>query len=322
MRVGALILVVVIVGPAPAHAQELGQRLLGTLGARAGEQPSAGLYVSDRFLYYGALTVRDRGGDPVYASDPDGPRVAAFANGFGLSATFLLDAIATYVSFGAALPFAYVAVRSDRPEASFDRAGLGDAFLQPIGLGWRFAPHVDVIARYALYVPAGIYRLGSSPLARGQLTHQLGVGATAFFDSARRFRVSARVSYDLSHTKTDIDIRRGDVLQIQGGVGALLFDLLDVGLVGAALWQVRDDVGTDLPPGLRGARERAFGVGAEVGITVTPIAGRVTLRYLNELEARARTEGHILSLELVIQAWQPEPPGAPNTPQLQDPARS
>src|SRR5690606_1865664 len=50
-------------------------------------------------------------------------------------------------------------------------------------------------------------------------------GASMFFDSERRFRISALASYDLNHRKLGVDIRRGDTVQVQGGVGALFADL-------------------------------------------------------------------------------------------------
>lgn len=129
-----------------------------------------------------------------------------------------------------------------------------------------------------------------------------------FFDSERRFRISALASYDLNHRKLGVDIRRGDTVQVQGGVGALFADLIDAG--GAGLWQVTDDSGSDVPPVLLGARDRVAGIGAELGIMVAPIRGRVGVRYLWEAAARARPEGHVLVFEIAIVAWDPHAEGA------------
>ncbi len=295
----------------PASAQDLGHRMVGTLGARAGEQRAAGLYVADRLVFYAASTFRDRHGDALVT---DGASVDALANGLGLAATFEIDELDTFVSFTAAVPIARASIRSDRAEASLDRFGLGDVYLMPLGLGWRL-PHVDLVTSYAIYVPTGLFRLGEGGLSRGHVTHELALGGTVFFDTERRFRISALGSCDLNHPKIGIDITRGATVQVQGGVGALLFDLVDLGLIGAALWQVTDDGGADLPPAILGARDRVMGLGGELAIVVAPIHGRIAARYFWETAARSRPEGHVLVFELAIVAWDPDAPARPETPQ-------
>lgn len=298
----------VIAFASPVAAQDLGHRFIGTLGSRAGEQREAGLYVADRLVYYGASTFRDRRGRPLPTG---GARLEALANALGLAAAFEIEALATYVSFAAAAPLARVSLVADLPEASVDRFGLGDVYLQPLALGWRL-PHLDLTASYAVYVPTGLFRLGEGGLSRGHVTHELAVGATLFFDSERRFRISALASYDLNHRKIGVDITRGETVQVQGGVGALIADLIDVGVVGAGIWQVGDDSGSEIPPALLGARDRALGIGGEIGVVIAPIRGRLGVRYLWETAARSRPEGHALVFELAIVAWTPEADAAPN----------
>lgn len=310
-----MLLVVAIASP--AAAQDLGHRFIGTLGARAGEQRDEGLYVADRLVYYSASTFRDRSGRPLPTGDA---RLTAIANAFGLAATFEVEALETYVSFVAAAPLAAVSLVAETPEASVDRFGLGDVYLQPLGLGWRL-PHVDLIASYAVYVPTGIFRLGEGGLSRGHVTHELALGATLFFDSERRFRISALASYDINQRKNGVDITRGETVQVQGGAGALIADLIDIGVVGAGIWQVGDDTGADIPPALLGARDRALGIGGEIGVIVAPIHGRIGIRYLWETAARSRPEGHVLVFELAIVAWAPQSEAAPKSEPPPSPRR-
>jgi hypothetical protein len=61
-----------------------------------------------------------------------------------------------------------------------------------------------------------------------------------------------------------------------------------------ALWQVRDDRGTDLPPLLKGARDRVFGLGPEVAVILTPIRSQLRLRYEWDRGVRSRPQGNIL----------------------------
>jgi hypothetical protein len=79
--------------------------------------------------------------------------------------------------------------------------------------------------------------------------------------------ISGLASYDLNRRARGIDLTRGDTVQFQGGAGKTL-GIVDFGLVGYALWQVRDDRGNDLPESVRGARDRAFGLGPEIDFTL------------------------------------------------------
>ena len=81
--------------------------------------------------------------------------------------------------------------------------------------------------------------------------------------------------------------------------------MLDVGIAGFALWQVADDRGPDLPPALRGARERVLGIGPEIGITIPALRAKLTARYEWDLGARARPEGQVLVASLSFLAWRP-----------------
>ena len=292
-----------LLASAPAAAQDLGHRLVGTQGLYAGRQREPGLYVADQLAYYGADTLRDRHGELVPVEDL---RIDAIGNALGLSLVLEIPGASTFVTMTAAVPLASASISSERPEASVDRAGLGDVFLQPFLFGWRL-PHVDVVAGYSVYLPTGIFRLGEGNLSRGHVTHQLSLGGTLYADEERRWFVSAMASYELNQTKEGIDIRRGDTLAIQGGAGATLFGLVDVGVVGAALWQVRDDEGMDVPPVLQGARDRVYALGGEIGVLLPALRGRIGARYVRELDVRSRSEGQVLVFQLGLLVWSPEP---------------
>lgn len=308
---GAAIVAFTLLAPPVAAAQDLGHRLVGTQGLHAGRQRDPGLYVADQLIFYTADTLRDRDGAVVPIEDL---QIDALANALGVSAVFEIAEISTYVAFAAALPLARASISADQPEASLDRTGLGDVFLQPLLLGWR-VPHLDVIAGYSVYLPTGLFRLGEGGVSRGHTTHELSLGSTVHVDVERqRFFVSAIASYDLNQTKEQIDIRRGDTVQVQGGAGATLAGLVDVGLTFGALWQVQGDEGADVPPALDGARDRSFALGGELGVMLPSIGGRIGARYVRELDVRARPEGQIIVFQLALRAWQPAPPAPEPTP--------
>jgi len=286
---GALLILVVSCVPRPSAAQELGNKLLGAIGIDAGAQPPPGLYVVDRLVIYRADRLLDRNGDrlPVESLGID-----VVANAIGVSWT---RAIANRTYFTAALgaPLAHIAVNADHPVIAVDASGFGDLVVQPVRLGWRLE-RFDVVAGYTAYVPTGSFEPRRLSVGRGFWTDQLSLGGAFHADRARLRRASLLVSYDVNRRKRDIDIRRGNTVQVQGGVGTRVAGPVDAGLAGFALWQVTDNRGADLPGAVRDARTRAFGIGPEVGMILRTLRTRLTLRAERELGVRSRQEGWIV----------------------------
>jgi hypothetical protein len=289
--------IVVLIWAAPAGAQELGNKVLGALGLLAGSQPGSGLYVADRFLRYSANELIDRNGHPI----PVGLDLDAVANAVGVQVTFPLPWHSIYVNASVGVPAASISVQTDRPEAGIDRYGLGDFYVQPVKIGWKLS-QIDIVAGYAFYAPTGRFTpRGGDGVGRGYWTHQFSLGSAVYFDRAKTWHISELASYDLNQRKRGIDLTRGDTVQVQGGAGKTL-GIVDVGVAGYALWQVRDDRGSALPEALRGARDRAFGLGPEVDVTLAPLHSRITLRYCHDIAVRARPLGEILVIGLTVLA--------------------
>lgn len=282
--------------------QEVGHKTLGTLGLRAGVQPEPGVYITDRVLHYSASRLRDRNGVAL----PVGLDAKLTASAVGIGATVALPLPSTFVNVGVGIPMARSTVNTKQPEASLDRFGIGDIYMQPLGLGWR-AKQLDVVASYAIYLPTGEFEPEGSGggISRGYLTHQFAAGGTIYFDPRRSWYVSALASFDENLRKPRIDFRRGSTLQVQGGIGTSPLRIFDIGFAGYGLWQVEDDDGSALPPQLRGAHDRAYGVGPEFGVVLAPIRSRITLRYEHDFAVQARPEGQIFVVGFSAILWRP-----------------
>jgi len=292
---GACVCALLLPGRSRAQ-QDMGHKMLGTAGLRAGAQLAPGVYIADRLVAYSADEIVDRHGQHLDV----GLDSTATAGAIGVKAVVLLPVLDTHLGFTLALPVARVHVDTLKPLASVDRFGLGDLYVQPLQLGWRF-PYLDVVTGYGLYVPTGRYEpRGGSGVGRGHATHQISLGSAVYFDRAKTWHLSALASYDINLKKRDIDVTRGESIQIQGGAGTRLFRLFDVGLVGYALWQVGDDRGSDLPPVLAGARDRALGLGGEAGVLIPPMRGQLSIRYVRDLVARSRPLGEVFVLSFTV----------------------
>ncbi len=288
-----------------AQAQDLGHKLLGGIGIDAGVQAEPGFYLSDRIVRYDANRLRDRDGNLVPIR---GLKIDVVANAFGASLT-LKPKNAPYLSFAFALPLADISVNANDPRIAVDRSGFADIFVQPLKLGWRF-PHGDIVTSYAFYAPTGRFEpRGREGVGRGFWSHQFSLGGAVFSGRQRQIRASALLSYDLNLRKRGIDIRRGNTLQVQGGAGVRFARIATIGIAGFALWQVTDDSGADIPPMLRGARDRVYGLGPEIDLLIPALRTRLDLRAEWDFGVRSRPQGRILVAGLTIALWRPAPPG-------------
>lgn len=288
-----------------AAQQDIGHKVLGGVGIDAGGQSEPGLYFAARVVRYASTELRDRAGDvvPVQGFDLD-------AWGAALGVAYVIKpAGGPYLSFAFSAPVATVSLSVDDPRAAIDRSGFGDMYVQPLKVGWRWR-RFDAVTSYALYVPTGKFEpRGGSGIGRGFWTQQLSLGGEAYLSDDRTRRVSVLASYDGNFRKRGIDITRGDTVQVQGGGGVGVAKVGVVGIAGYALWQVTDDKGSDLPPVLRGVRDRVFGLGPEVQLALPKIGARAELRMMFEFGARARPQAGVIAGGLTYRAWTPPPVG-------------
>jgi hypothetical protein len=287
---------------ATAEAQDLGHKLPGLIGLDAGRIPPPGLLLIDRVVFYQSDELRDRNGNIIPIQ---GFALQALSNATGFAYTTRLSKENLLLTVTAAVPVARFSTNvPDRPEASFDRFGLADIYIQPLQLGWR-KDKFDLVGSYAIYLPTGISPLaGGKGVSAGQVTHQFSAGGSTYRPDSRAPFVSVLAGYELNLQKRSIDITRGDTFQVQGGVGVNRFNqTLELGLAGFGLWQVRDDRGSDLPPVLRGARDRVLGLGPEAAILVNSIRSQFRVRYEWDLDVRSRPKGSVLSFGVNFIAW-------------------
>jgi hypothetical protein len=280
--------------PAVAAAQpDLGHKLPGTLGLDAGRQREPGLYGAYRFVHWDAIHLRDRNGVVIPASGFD---LDAFVHARGAAATVRLRS-GLHVGIALAIPVVRLSLRSDQTGAETDRFGLGDVFVEPLQLGGRWR-RVHLVGQYAFYVPTR--QIAREGIGAPQWSHQLSFGATLFFADAVKARVSALFSWDHYHRKLGTDITRGDSLQVQGGFGGAVFEIVEIGAAYYALWQVRDDRGADLPAQLRGRRDLVVGLGPELNLLVPALGAKLGVRYTRDLVAHGRPEGQLVIAGLAV----------------------
>jgi hypothetical protein len=268
-------------------AQGLGHRVLGTLGLNAGVQQQTGVYIVDQFAFYESHDRFDPNGRRV----PETLRVHGASNAVGFDFSYRVPRLKTYVNIAFSVPIVWISASTSQPPVDISLASLADLYVQPLRLGWRL-PRLDLVIGYAFYAPTGSIEAekGTTATSRPQWTHEILFGGTVYFDRRRSWKLSVLGSFDLNERKLGIDITRGATIQVQGGLAKTFAGMFVVGPVGYALYQVQNDRGSDLPPTSVGARDRVFGVGAEMNLILEKGRALIHCRYVHDLGVQTRLE--------------------------------
>ena len=133
---------------------------------------------------------------------------------------------------------------------------MADTLLRPLDLGWH-TKRADVAAGFQLYLPTGRYQPGGSDnLGKGMWTYEPFIGTTVYFDEKRSVSLAATAYWEFHGKKEDSDVRVGQILSLQGGLGkSYMGGGLIVGAAYYAQWKLTADElrefvlpgGTNLP---------------------------------------------------------------------------
>ena len=330
------VIAVLLAFPATSYAQH-GNYLLGTLGLLGGSQAPEGIYYENLFSYYTASGSGNLDASRARSLELLGRQLNLTVNGsFNRNSSLdvyidqnILGVTTPLKIFGANyglmvdVPFSHVTgsgtasldlgadlrgifdrnfTRSTSLEggrsstASFN---ISDLYVEPINLGWHL-PHLDILATFGFMAPTGDYNSRDAiNNGLGRWAELFGLGAVAYLDQAKSWSISAMTHYITHQSQQGIDLRVGDDLALEWGLGKTFrpaswqpwVPQLDTGVVGYAQWQVTDNTGSAIPNPLRGIRSNIFAVGPE--ISATTMIGRFTARYEFEFGAQNSMAGQI-----------------------------
>ena len=146
-------------------------------------------------------------------------------------------------------------------------------------------------------------------------TYEPFLGTTVYLDEQRSVSLATTAFWELHGKKKDTDIRVGQILTLQGGLGkSFLGGGLVVGAAYYAQWKLSADElrsfvlpgGRAIEPGLGDLKHRVLAIGPDVTLPVasrTKLYALVNVRYLWETGAQSKTRGN----GLVVTATFPLP---------------
>ena len=174
---------------------------------------------------------------------------------------------------------------------------LGDSVIQPLALGWHKGEW-HTTASYALFVPIGRFNAGASNnTGKGLYSNLFTVGTTWLQDDSLPWAVNATVRYETFGKQDDTDIRPGDVMTVEFGLGKELTEGFDLGLLAFASFQTSQEKGS--APGTDAGKYEFYGIGPEINWRPKSLPGfQAAVRVGFEFDSRNSSQGTgaILSL--------------------------
>lgn len=299
----ALLLLVLL--PASSLAQLSGHNTRGDLGMMSGTQAPVGMYGVGMWYDYTADTLRDRSGDSFPATTGGGS-VDVRAVVAGLLWTTEIQLLGG--NYGFAIYPALTDNATELPALQTDTetsTGLADTYIQPLILGWTTG-QADFTAGLGIYAPTGRYDADADDnRGLGMWSYEAFAGTTVYFDEARSWHLAATAFFETHGEKDDSDVRVGDIVTIEGGLGKSFMDgAANVGVAYYAQWKVsRDDFGATPPSGPLVGKHEVYGIGPEVTVPLaskSKLYGFANLRYFWETGAKSTLEGETLLLTLTF----------------------
>ena len=275
-----------LVSPAAVDGQTLtGHYSPGLFGLRSAHSfPMGFSYLNVTNIYY-AGEVKDNDGQISTLAKP----VSVVANINGVLWGRRVDALKANFNAGVAVPIANLALNPETLDLDPERVGISDIFLIPALLSWDFGRVVTRV-HYGLFLPTGSFAVGSvSNRGKGFWTHALASAVTAYLDPDKAWHASVHGTYEIHTKQKESDIKPGQNIVIEWGVGRTWNNAFNMGLIGHNVFQTTDQVNADgSGTGLK--KYRVNGIGAEFGYRTASRWAFITRWYL-EYAARNRPEG-------------------------------
>ena len=281
-----------------AHAQNRGVYPLGLSAINSGVSAAPGVTYNNSFLFY----ARDeqKGGD--------GEVVATGQQAVLLDMNTVLwassEQIATLgnarFSCAATIPIANNSLSSSTQGAISGGGGLGDAYLQPVILGWHWE-RADIRGLAGVLVPSGKFNAGAKDnVGNGYWTPVIAGGQTFYVSADKATTISLFEMYEFHTTQSGTQIRPGETFDLDYSVmRAFPFyaeSRLQVGVVGYGAWQTTAKTGAGVTSVEEAQRYRVNAVGAGMNLALPTQKVTLSLKYFDEFSNQWTYQGYSLQI--------------------------
>jgi hypothetical protein len=134
--------------------------------------------------------------------------------------------------------------------------------------------------------------------------HEFIAGSTVYLTQSKNIHIATTAYYDIHHTKRDEDVRVGDYLTLEGGMGvSFLKGAASAGLAYLVQMKTTDDSGDDRGPLAESGRNKAYGIGPDVTFPIFAkgkTVGLINVRYTVEFGNSTNFQGDNLVVSLTL----------------------
>jgi hypothetical protein len=274
-------------------AQERGQYVPGFAGLNSGVQAPQGYTYANYFIWYPTDRLNNSDGDEVPLNF-DLDLVVDFNI---LAYTSKAKLFGGTYGVAIAIPILNQSVGLAVLGTDIGSFGMGDIYVEPINLGWKRPGIWDVKAAYGFVAPTGKFdEQGTDTTTTDYWGHEFTFAATRTFGGPKLYQVSISTNWEFHHEKRHEDIRVGNNMTLEYGIGKTFIKsqgtrLIQFGAIGYAEFQLSDDSGSDVGPLNRGNEDYVFGLGGEFGLILPQNKFNFFVRVIPEFGAHSRTQG-------------------------------
>ena len=211
----AILVIVALCAPG-AQAQERGQYLPGFRGLNSGMQAPPGFTYANYFFWYPTDTLKDSNGNRL----PISLKMNLLADMNVVAYTSKKKFLGANYGFVVAVPITNIALDLEHVGPGFSTVGLADIYVEPINLGWT-KKEWHIYTAYGFMAPTG--RFDATDPTNTTTTdfwgHQVTFAATRSFTQSHLWQVSASSVWEFHHGKRHEDIKVGENVTFEYGVG-------------------------------------------------------------------------------------------------------
>jgi hypothetical protein len=281
-----------------AHAQNRGVYPLGLSAINSGVSAAPGLTYNNSFLFYSRDEQKGGNGEVLATGQQ---AVLLDMNTFLWAGS---EPIATLgdarLSCAATIPIANNSLSSSAQGAISGGGGLGDAYFQPLILGWH-QQRADIRAIVGVLVPSGKFNAGAQDnVGNGYWTPVIAAGETFYLSADKATTISLFEMYEFHTMQSGTHIRPGETFDLDYSLmRAFRFhgeSRFEVGLIGYGQWQTTAKTGPDITPAEEAQRYRVNGLGVGMNLLLPTQKVTLSLKYFDEFSNQWTYQGYSVQI--------------------------
>ena len=281
-----------------AHAQNRGVYPLGLSALNSGVSAGPGLTYNNSFLFYSRDEQKGGNGEVLATGQQ---AVLLDMNTFLWASSQQIAVLSdARFSCAATIPIANNSLSSSTQGALSGGGGLGDAYFQPVILGWH-EERADIRGIVGVLAPTGKFNAGAKDnVGNGYWTPVIAAGETFYLSGDKSIAISLFEMYEFHTTQSGTNIRPGETLDLDYSVMKEFRihaeSRLQAGLVGYGQWQTTAKTGPDITPAEETQHYRVNGLGVGLNLVLPTQKVTLSLKYFDEFSNQWTYQGYSLQI--------------------------